>query len=135
MTALLSNFPPARECEAERADLGGPRGEVGKSIGCDETRDLPLRVSQAVADLNQVQHEQLTQRLEDVIAVLNQEIGKTRLNERTKRHLYSSTSPMDLNAGIEKKRERVLISRFRPLTLPFTTQLPGFTGSSKSSIT
>ena len=88
MTAPLTNFPPARECEVEHAGLGGRLGDLGKAIGCDETRDLAIKVSRAMADMNQVQHEELTQRLEDVMAVLSQEIGKTRLIDRTKRHLF-----------------------------------------------
>jgi hypothetical protein len=88
MTGPLTNCQPARDCEAEHADLANRLGDLAECMDKDDTRELAEKVRDVMARLNEEQHRELTERLEDVMAVLNEEIGKTRLIERTKRHLY-----------------------------------------------
>ena len=88
MTAPLANCPPARDNEAEHADLGQRLQDMAGCMDPDDTKELAHRVREAMASLNEEQHKELTQKLEDVRAVLNEEIGKTKLIDRTKRHLF-----------------------------------------------
>lgn len=88
MTAPLTNCPPARDNEAEHAELGQRLQDMTECMDPDDTRELAQRVREAMASLNEEQHKELTQKLEDVMAVLNEEIGKTKLIDRTKRHLF-----------------------------------------------
>lgn len=88
MTAPLTNCQPARDCEAEHADLAERLEDLAGCMDGDDTSELAEMVRDLMASANEEQHRELTQKLEDVLAVLNQEIGKTKLIERTKRHLY-----------------------------------------------
>lgn len=88
MTAPLTNCPPARTNEAEHAELARMLAELPVLLEKDDTRGLEQRVKEAMAVLTEAQHVELMQKLEDVLAVLNGEIGKTRVIARTQRHLY-----------------------------------------------
>lgn len=88
MTAPLTNCQPARDCEAEHADLAERLEDLAGCMDGDDTGELAEMVRDLMASANEEQHRELTQRMEEVMAVLNQEIGKTKLIERTKRHLY-----------------------------------------------
>ena len=88
MTAPLTNSQPARENEAEHVELGGMLGNLAEFMGEDQTKGIAQRVTEAMLALNKDQHADLVEKLEDVMAVLNEEIGTTKVIARTQRHLY-----------------------------------------------
>ncbi len=89
MTASLVDSQPARDNEAEHAALGEMLGDLSVLVDKDDTRGLSDRVKGAMVALNERQHAELVEKLEDVMEVLNDEIGKTKVIARTWRHLYT----------------------------------------------
>ncbi len=89
MTAPLSDFQPARDNETDHAALAAMLGDLNILVDKDDTRGLSERVKEAMVALNERQHGELVEKLEDVIEVLNGEIGKTKVIARTWRHLYA----------------------------------------------
>ena len=91
MTAPLTDFKPARDNEVEHAELAKLMDDlesyVTSQIGGDSQR-LEKRVKEAIIALHEQQHTELLEKLEDVLATLNKEIGKTRIVARTHRHLF-----------------------------------------------
>ena len=88
MTATLTNSQPARDNEAEHVELGGMLGNLAEFMSEDQTTGIAKRVTEAMLALNKDQHADLVEKLEDVMAVLNEEIGTTKVIARTQRHLY-----------------------------------------------
>ena len=88
MTAPLTNSQPARDNEAEHVELGGMLENLTEFMNEDHTKVIAQRVTEAMVVLNQQQHAELVEKLEDVMAVLNEEIGTTKVIARTQRHLY-----------------------------------------------
>jgi hypothetical protein len=88
MTGPMPDFQAARTNESEHAELADLLGDLTAFVAADQQRGLADRVKEAMAALHEEQHTQLIEKLEDVMLVLNDEIGKTRLVARTQRHLY-----------------------------------------------
>ena len=88
MTAPMPDFPPARDNEAEHVDLGKMLDNLEGFLAQDNKRGLSVRVKSALLALHEEQHNELIERLQDVMEVLNDEIGKSRIVARTQRHLY-----------------------------------------------
>ena len=88
MTAPLTDFQPARDNEAEHLELAGLMDDLSEYTSKGDTHKLEERVSSAIIALHEQQHSELMERLEDVMDVLNGEIGRQRVIARTKRHLY-----------------------------------------------
>ena len=88
MTAPLTDFQPARDNEAEHLELAGLMDDLSEYMSKRDTHKLEERVSSAIIALHDQQHTELMEKLEDVMDVLNGEIGRTRVIARTKRHLY-----------------------------------------------
>ena len=89
MTAPLTGCRPALECQTEHPDLGERPGHLAGFLNEDDARTLSEEVKEVMAR-NEEQHQELTAKLQGVLAVLYQEVGKTRLVARTKQHLYAS---------------------------------------------
>ena len=94
MTAPLVNFQPARDNEEEHAQLEKILGDLTAYLEQDDTRGLAERVKEAMLALHERQHEKLMEKLEGVMAVLNQEIGKGRPIGRTLRHLFGRVTEL-----------------------------------------
>ena len=88
MTGPMPDFQAARTNESEHAGLASLLGDLGAFVAANDERGLADRVKEAMAALHEEQHTKLIEKLEDVMLVLNEEIGKTRLVARTHRHLY-----------------------------------------------
>jgi hypothetical protein len=88
MTAPMTDLAAARDNEAEHDDLGKGLSDLASFLGKNDRKGLEARVKEAILALHEQQHMELMEKLEDVMAVLNQEIGKTRVIARTHRHLY-----------------------------------------------
>lgn len=88
MTGSMPDFQAARANESEHAALANLLGDLAALVSANDQRGLADRVKEAMAALHEEQHTQLIEKLEDVMLVLNEEIGKTRLVARTHRHLY-----------------------------------------------
>ena len=63
-------------------------GNLAEFLDKDHTSSLAQQVTEAMVVLNQQQHADLVEKLEEVMAVLNDEIGTTKVIARTQRHLY-----------------------------------------------
>jgi hypothetical protein len=88
MTAPIKDFPPARVNEQEHADVGKKVKDLESYLHRGDKQGLEARVKEALVALHNEQHAELMKRLEDVLQVLNGEIGKQHIIARTKRHLY-----------------------------------------------
>ena len=88
MTLPLADFEPARANEAEHAQLGELADDMVRYLDDRNEQGLERRVKAAAIALHEEQHEELLEKLEDVLDVLNGEIGRTRVIARTRRHLY-----------------------------------------------
>lgn len=88
MTGPMKEFQPARVNEAEHGELDGLFQDLTAYVDGREVTGLEGTVRKAIVALHEEQHAELMERLEDVLGVLNEEIGRTRVIARTKRHLY-----------------------------------------------
>ena len=88
MTGPLTDFQPARDNEGEHADLGVMIEGLGEYLEGHDREGLEERIKRAIVALHEETHAELMERLEDVLAVLDDEIGRTRVIARTRRHLY-----------------------------------------------
>jgi hypothetical protein len=88
MTGPMPDFKAARTNESDHAMLENLLGGLTALVAANDDRGLAEWVKEAMAALHEEQHAQLIGKLEDVMAVLNEEIGKTRLVAKTHRHLY-----------------------------------------------
>ena len=88
MTGLMPDFPPARVNESEHVELGSLLGDLGAFMEKGDHRSMKTCVKNAMVALQEEQHDQLVDRLEEVMDVLNREIGHSRVVARTQRHLY-----------------------------------------------
>ena len=90
MTALMPDFEPVGVNETEHAALDPIISDITSKLDSGDNRGLAERVKDLVAALHEEQHLQLFDLLEDVMAVPNQEIGRTKVVARTHRHRYQS---------------------------------------------
>ena len=88
MTGPMADLQPARVNEAEHAELAKLLDDLGAHTDKADLTGLGPRLKAAVIALHDQQHVELMERLEEVLAVLDGEIGKTRVIARTRRHLY-----------------------------------------------
>jgi hypothetical protein len=88
MTGPMTDFQQARDNETEHAQLGGMLEALKGSLESADRRGLNEQVRHAIVALHDEQHTELMERLEDVLACLDDEIGRTRVIARTRRHLY-----------------------------------------------
>lgn len=88
MTGPMTEFQPSRINEAEHKELDGLFKDLNSYMDGHEVTGLDGAVRKAIVALHEEQHLELMERLEDVLGVLNEEIGRTRIISRTKRHLY-----------------------------------------------
>ena len=88
MTAPLVDSQPARDNEAEHADLAQQAGSLVAFLEKGDFAGLEANVKAAMAALEDQQHQELAEKLHDVEEVLKREIGEDRVLARTRRHLY-----------------------------------------------
>lgn len=93
MTAPLSDFQPARDNEAEHAELAEQGGEIVEFLGKGDTAGQSNDVQSALA-LEEQQHEELVERVQEVEEALATAIGERQVLARTRRHLYSKVTEM-----------------------------------------
>ena len=88
MTAPLVDCQPARDNEAEHADLATLGGELGAFLDKGDEAGISDSIRTAVLILEEAEHKDLAGRLEAVEEVLKKEIGRDKVLARTRRHLY-----------------------------------------------
>ncbi len=93
MTAPLTDFQPARDNEAEHAELVWQGGELVEFLGKGNTAGLAKDVQRALA-LEEQQHQELVERVQEVEDALAVAIGERQVLARTRRHLYSKVTEM-----------------------------------------
>lgn len=96
MTAPLTNCQPARDNEAEHAGLAQQAMDVKGFLEKGDTAGLAESVKATMRALQEEQHKELTEKLEEVASVLTKEIGQTKVVARTRRHLYAKVLALRL---------------------------------------
>ena len=88
MTAPLVNCQPARESEAEHAELAEQGKELIAYLDKGDEAGISDSIRTAVLALEEGEHKELAGRLEEVEEILKKEIGRDKVLARTRRHLY-----------------------------------------------
>ncbi|MFQ5934700.1 MAG: hypothetical protein ACE5KI_08675, partial [Dehalococcoidia bacterium] len=88
MTAPLTDSQPARDNEAEHAELAQQGGELIEFLGKGDAAGLAENVKAAMLAMEEEQHKEILEKVAEVEEVLKREIGETRVIARTRRHLY-----------------------------------------------
>ena len=78
MTGEMPDFSPAGNNENEHADLPVIIGGLNEYLNTTNASDLSERVNSAILTLHWEQHNELLTRLEDVMSVMNDKIGRGR---------------------------------------------------------
>ena len=123
MTAPMKDFEPARVNEAEHRDLGALGDELTAYLDSRSDADLDDRIKSALVALHEDQHAELTQRLEDVLECLNEEIAQTRVIPRTKRHLYGKVVALRICQDDHLESEEAFVVPDFCERFPETTQM------------
>ena len=88
MTAPLTDSQPARDNEAEHAELAELGGDIIEFLDKGDAAGLADNVKAAMLALEVEQHRELVEKVQEVEDLLKQEIGEDRVVARTRRHLY-----------------------------------------------
>ena len=96
MTTPLTNCQPARTNEAEHAALAEQAMAVNGFLEEGDAAGLAESVRATMRALQEEQHKELTDKLEEVAKVLKKEIGEAKLVARTRRHLYAKVLALRL---------------------------------------
>jgi hypothetical protein len=88
MTANLVDSQPARDNEAEHAELVQHGGDLIEYMDKGDAAGLAENVKTAMLALEEEQHRELVEKVQEVEELLKQEIGEERVVARTRRHLY-----------------------------------------------
>ena len=99
MTGPLTDSQPARDNEAEHADLARQGGELVEFLAKGDTAGLSKDV-QATLALEEQQHQELVERAQEVESALATAIGERQVLSRTRRHLYGRVTAM-VNAELD----------------------------------
>ena len=89
MTGPLQNSQPARDNEAEHAELAGKAGELVDFIARGRAAGLEESVRQAAFTLEADQHRELRERSHEVEDALKEALGDEKVTARTIRHIHS----------------------------------------------
>ncbi len=109
MTAPLTDSPPARDNEEEHAELARQAGELGEFVGKGDAGGFEQTVREAMVALADKQHEELAERMEDVVSVLKEEIGDTRVTARARRHLYRKVVELRITENDHLENEEAFV--------------------------
>jgi hemerythrin superfamily protein len=94
MTAPLTDAQPARDNEAEHAELVQHGGGLIEFLGKGDAAGISDSMTAAVLALEESEHKELVGKLQEVEDALKQEIGQDRVLARTRRHLYQRVMAM-----------------------------------------
>ena len=89
MTGPLKNSQPARDNEAEHAELAGKAGELAEFIARGKAAGLEESVREAAFTLEEEQHKELEERAKEVADALKEVLGEKKVTARTIRHIHS----------------------------------------------
>ena len=109
MTAPLTDFELARSNEAEHAELTDLADGLSQYLKDRDPKTLERRVKVAAIALHEQQHDKLLTALEDVLDVMDGEIGKTKLVARTLRHLYGKVVSLRICQDDHFESEEALV--------------------------
>ncbi len=88
MTAPLTDCQPARDNEAEHAELVEHGGGLIAFIEKGDAASLADNVQAAMRSMEQEQHKELVEKAQEVEDLLKAEIGQEKVVARTRRHLF-----------------------------------------------
>ena len=109
MTAPMADFQPARDNEAEHLDIAAKIQGLESYVERGDITGLEASVKEAILALHEEQHTELMERLEDVLAVLDDEIGRTQVIARTKRHLYGKVVALKISQDDHFESEEAFV--------------------------
>ena len=89
MTGPLRNSQPARDNEAEHAELAGKAGELAEFIAKGRAAGLEESVREVTFTLEDKQHKELEKRAGEVGDALKAVLGEKKVTGRTIRHIHS----------------------------------------------
>ena len=89
MTGPLQDSQPARDNEADHAELAGKAGELAEFIARGKAAGLEESVRQAAFTLEEEQHKELEERSHEVEDALKEVLGEKKVTARTIRHIHS----------------------------------------------
>ncbi|MCH8988078.1 MAG: hypothetical protein IIA92_04645 [Chloroflexi bacterium] len=89
MTGPLEDSQPARDNEAEHAELAGKAGELAEFIAKGKAAGLEESVRQALFTLEEEQHKEFEERSHEVEDALKEVLGEKKVTARTIRHIHS----------------------------------------------
>ena len=89
MTGPLRNSQPARDNEAEHAELAGKAGELAEFIAKGRAAGLEESVREVTFTLEDKQHKELEKRAGEVGDALKAVLGEKKVTARTIRHIHS----------------------------------------------
>lgn len=109
MTGPFTDWQLGRDNEAEHKELGDLLEDLGSDLQKDDKEGLEDKIKQAIALIHEEQHVELMEKLEDVLAVMGDEIGRQRVVARTKRHLYGKVVAAKISQDDHLEAEEALV--------------------------
>jgi hypothetical protein len=109
VTAVLANCQPAGDSQAEQVWTWKSSAVLGDSRAKGEGSGLAGQVKTAMVVLGEIEHRELVSKIEDVLAVLDEEIGKTSVIVRTKQHLYGQVVALRIAQEDHLETEEALV--------------------------
>ncbi len=88
MTAPLKECPPARTNEQDHAELADLMNRLSSHMDKRYAKEIGTNVSEAIDAIDERQHQELMEKLDDVQSALNEENRKFRSIARSARNLY-----------------------------------------------
>ncbi len=88
MTVPLVDCQPARDNEAEHAELATQGGELAAFLDKGDEAGISESMKATVLTLEEKEHQELADQLAEVEEVLKKEMGRDKVVARTRRHLY-----------------------------------------------
>ena len=109
MTAPLTDSRPARDNEAEHAELAQKAGELNEFAEKGDTGGFEQTVKEAMVDITEKQHEELAEKMEDVMSVLKSEVGDSVVVARARRHLYRKVVDLRITESDHLENEEAFV--------------------------
>jgi hemerythrin superfamily protein len=109
MTAPLTNSQPARDNEAEHAELARQATALGEYMAKGDAAGLAGDIRATMAVLQEKQHEELTGRLKAVEEELKRGLGESKVVARTRRHLYQQVVALRITENDHLENEEAFV--------------------------
>lgn len=109
MTGPITDSQPARDNEAEHQELARQAGDIGEYAAKGDVGGFEQTVREAMFDVTERQHEELTERMEDVMEILKTEMGDAKVTARARRHLYRKVVELRITESDHLENEEAFV--------------------------